>query len=154
MNLHCSQTRLSVEGAKLWFYTSMNLHCSQTTSEAVRAIVAVLYLYEFTLLSNSRSIQNTSSEVLYLYEFTLLSNDAYYMHHKTYVLYLYEFTLLSNGRRKISLILRFYTSMNLHCSQTPYLSGITDIMFYTSMNLHCSQTVRLYSMCLDSFIPL
>ena len=34
----------------------------------------VLYLYEFTLLSNSLSLHTNPLQVLYLYEFTLLSN--------------------------------------------------------------------------------
>ncbi len=80
--------------------------------------VIVLYLYEFTLLSNIKSRQPNSSKVLYLYEFTLLSNgvpdlpdiDVSYtsinLHYSQTgmptgsgggsVLYLYEFTLLSN----------------------------------------------------------
>ena len=35
---------------------------------------AVLYLYEFTLLSNSLTDVKDADRVLYLYEFTLLSN--------------------------------------------------------------------------------
>ena len=56
--------------------------------------VIVLYLYEFTLLSNSFRNSSNGGSVLYLYEFTLLSNE-YLKKFKEYeVLYLYEFTLL------------------------------------------------------------
>ena len=34
----------------------------------------VLYLYEFTLLSNMAGLPWACADVLYLYEFTLLSN--------------------------------------------------------------------------------
>ena len=37
-------------------------------------------------------------EVLYLYEFTLLSNLLFFCSSALFVLYLYEFTLLSNYR--------------------------------------------------------
>ncbi len=56
--------------------------------------VIVLYLYEFTLLSNIPKALTICLTVLYLYEFTLLSNE-YLKKFKEYeVLYLYEFTLL------------------------------------------------------------
>ena len=37
----------------------------------------VLYLYEFTLLSNYYPLDFLNHKVLYLYEFTLLSNVVY-----------------------------------------------------------------------------
>ena len=42
-------------------------------------INSVLYLYEFTLLSNGEVITKTVGAVLYLYEFTLLSNLYMYI---------------------------------------------------------------------------
>ena len=124
--------------------------------------IIVLYLYEFTLLSNGAVKYNTDYCVLYLYEFTLLSNASPNVSTASAVLYLYEFTLLSNDNicglcdvvfytsmnlhcsqtilhlcRRVS---RFYTSMNLHCSQTGTLARSIFLSFYTSMNLHCSQT--------------
>ena len=56
----------------------------------------VLYLYEFTLLSNDVVDRWLSDSVLYLYEFTLLSNESANDNACVLVLYLYEFTLLSN----------------------------------------------------------
>ena len=56
----------------------------------------VLYLYEFTLLSNDILLVFKLSDVLYLYEFTLLSNKGRSKFNTDRVLYLYEFTLLSN----------------------------------------------------------
>ena len=56
--------------------------------------------------------------VLYLYEFTLLSNDVDNTSNGQLVLYLYEFTLLSNKKLKEVLENQSYTSMNLHYSQT------------------------------------
>ena len=41
------------------------------------SLTQVLYLYEFTLLSNGSSIMYIPLVVLYLYEFTLLSNGQY-----------------------------------------------------------------------------
>ena len=58
--------------------------------------VCVLYLYEFTLLSNCSRTRKVVCSVLYLYEFTLLSNDNGHYARAYTVLYLYEFTLLSN----------------------------------------------------------
>ena len=92
----------------------------------------VLYLYEFTLLSNTVTDCPTTWNVLYLYEFTLLSND--YLRKR----YTHE----------------FYTSMNLHCSQTAENCIFRMPLFYTSMNLHCSQTLEVVSYSVSSFIPL
>ena len=81
-------------------------------------ISCVLYLYEFTLLSNDIDDVKKHMPVLYLYEFTLLSNGQYIYDGSYDVLYLYEFTLLSNQECGTPLVQGFYTSMNLHCSQT------------------------------------
>ena len=102
--------------------------------------VYVLYLYEFTLLSNGFHHYVTKDGVLYLYEFTLLSNRSTVFIKSATVLYLYEFTLLSNMFVVQSDVQKFYTSMNLHCSQTPHHIHHPALWFYTSMNLHCSQT--------------
>ena len=80
------------------------------------------------------------TSVLYLYEFTLLSNSKLPYVVYMLVLYLYEFTLLSNlsaclGKNKTS-----YTSMNLHYSQTAVMTRRVKHRSYTSMNLHYSQT--------------
>ena len=80
--------------------------------------LVVLYLYEFTLLSNGFVAKFPLLSVLYLYEFTLLSNVNIILCHSRNVLYLYEFTLLSNTVSPVLLRTPFYTSMNLHCSQT------------------------------------
>ena len=56
--------------------------------------VIVLYLYEFTLLSNIPKALTICLTVLYLYEFTLLSNSFRNSSNGGSVLYLYEFTLL------------------------------------------------------------
>ena len=56
------------------------------------------------------------------------------------VLYLYEFTLLSNLSDTATADAKFYTSMNLHYSQTICSVYVQDRKFYTSMNLHYSQT--------------
>ena len=56
--------------------------------------------------------------VLYLYEFTLLSNTGIGDNAALMVLYLYEFTLLSNDKLESILMNGSYTSMNLHYSQT------------------------------------
>ena len=101
---------------------------------------AVLYLYEFTLLSNLTICLMYISNVLYLYEFTLLSNSSSYISSPSIVLYLYEFTLLSNGSAEYTLFQRSYTSMNLHYSQTDDTSLASLYVSYTSMNLHYSQT--------------
>ena len=126
------------------FYTSMNLHCSQTLSLAYRRAFSVLYLYEFTLLSNyiwQMAINNT---VLYLYEFTLLSNVSNVqtickMFYTSMNLHCSQTCIHCRFHKK-----KFYTSMNLHCSQTSSDSLIPLIVFYTSMNLHCSQTHLLH----------
>ena len=78
----------------------------------------VLYLYEFTLLSNGVPESTLYCHVLYLYEFTLLSNNDTSLVDEINVLYLYEFTLLSNNYLKRHFRDKSYTSMNLHYSQT------------------------------------
>ena len=78
----------------------------------------VLYLYEFTLLSNLIRIAAILHFVLYLYEFTLLSNAVASSELIDCVLYLYEFTLLSNEIDEEEVNGQSYTSMNLHYSQT------------------------------------
>ena len=52
MNLHYSQTYGRVTTSRPRSYTSMNLHYSQTCKVMYIAQIHVLYLYEFTLLSN------------------------------------------------------------------------------------------------------
>ena len=74
MNLHYSQTLVYKDSEGNTSYTSMNLHYSQTTMLTLFNSVVVLYLYEFTLLSNMIPFANDRIAVLYLYEFTLLSN--------------------------------------------------------------------------------
>ena len=96
----------------LWIYIALKL-----TSDILLDI-RVLYLYEFTLLSNDLSTLGALSVVLYLYEFTLLSNIYVLCFNSLIVLYLYEFTLLSNLDHCLVITPLFYTSMNLHCSQT------------------------------------
>ena len=65
-------------------------------------------------------IASLTSSVLYLYEFTLLSNQILVANVLRFVLYLYEFTLLSNITILLLFGTKFYTSMNLHYSQTKY----------------------------------
>ena len=74
----------------LWIYITLKLIVNLHTA------INVLYLYEFTLLSNATSCHLHNFTVLYLYEFTLLSNLWSSDYFSTEVLYLYEFTLLSN----------------------------------------------------------
>ena len=100
----------------------------------------VLYLYEFTLLSNNIASIATWLLVLYLYEFTLLSNRLKQEVTRIYVLYLYEFTLLSNRHPYWIIHEKSYTSMNLHYSQTQLHIEESEDLSYTSMNLHYSQT--------------
>ena len=95
----------------------MNLHYSQTCRRSALS-PHVLYLYEFTLLSNGASCSCWVQGVLYLYEFTLLSNLDRCHTRYCLVLYLYEFTLLSNRETLINNYKMSYTSMNLHYSQT------------------------------------
>ena len=96
----------------------MNLHYSQTIPLASSICRRVLYLYEFTLLSNYSTSKKEAYIVLYLYEFTLLSNCTLVSPQAVRVLYLYEFTLLSNEYMRSRSSAEFYTSMNLHYSQT------------------------------------
>ena len=79
--------------------------------------------------------------VLYLYEFTLLSNIPKALTICLTVLYLYEFTLLSNHVFGVLSFFLSYTSMNLHYSQTSRLPSLIPNASYTSMNLHYSQTL-------------
>ena len=114
----------------------------------------VLYLYEFTLLSNYADYSLDFDTVLYLYEFTLLSNSHAVQEKSALVLYLYEFTLLSNHSRPHSHRHRSYTSMNLHYSQTGKVGEKVDAVSYTSMNLHYSQTSFAHFEYVLSLIPL
>ena len=118
MNLHYSQTTMRASLNMTQSYTSMNLHYSQTESADAKKNTTVLYLYEFTLLSNAVGGNPAVSAVLYLYEFTLLSNEVNSNQPELPVLYLYEFTLLSNNTYIRYLAGWSYTSMNLHYSQT------------------------------------
>ena len=139
MNLHYSQTVLNTGTRSNRSYTSMNLHYSQTVSGCEPYVkrliplwiyitlklspcwnssIMVLYLYEFTLLSNIYGNFGKCMVVLYLYEFTLLSNNIWVIAAADTVLYLYEFTLLSNRTSSEIVPFSSYTSMNLHYSQT------------------------------------
>ena len=90
----------------------------------------VLYLYEFTLLSNYCSFHTHCFLVLYLYEFTLLSNNVIILFNSCLVLYLYEFTLLSNAALSSAALVLSYTSMNLHYSQTCRRSALSPHVLY------------------------
>ena len=95
MNLHYSQTGVGPECSDkslipLWIYITLKL------GERFIISFPVLYLYEFTLLSNKPKSHRVRNGVLYLYEFTLLSNIPIDQDKEFVVLYLYEFTLLSN----------------------------------------------------------
>ncbi len=139
MNLHYSQTQLSpgyylICLIPLWIYTTLK----RVIVNACQ--VAVLYLYEFTLLSNGEVITKTVGAVLYPYEFTLLSNCAVCNAVLAVVLYLYEFTLLSNASsvffaNHCVLYLYEFTLLSNACSAVNIISPS-----YTSMNLHYSQT--------------
>ena len=54
MKLHYSQTELFYFRSLFLFYIPMKLHYSQTTDKHSEAILAVLYPYEITLLSNKQ----------------------------------------------------------------------------------------------------
>ena len=97
MNLHYSQTPDWQFQPPFLFYTSMNLHYSQTIYSVYAQDRKVLYLYEFTLLSN---IQRPFT---FAHRFYTSMN----LH--------YSQTALTSNRLANS----FYTSMNLHYSQTP-----------------------------------
>ena len=147
MNLHCSQTYCSMLWKAVRFYTSMNLHCSQTKLPTHSTYYIVLYLYEFTLLSNPSCTYAINPTVLYLYEFTLLSNSISRFVRQFSVLYLYEFTLLSNiqnreyGWNDVLYLYEFTLLSNM------YRLTMGRWWFYTSMNLHCSQTkASVYSL--------
>ena len=118
----------------------MNLHCSQTILVIASIAHSVLYLYEFTLLSNLTASVLSSSVVLYLYEFTLLSNGVHAWH--SWQVFYTSMNLHCSQTSTLCQVIKisFYTSMNLHCSQTTLLLCIRNLSFYTSMNLHCSQT--------------
>ena len=100
----------------------------------------VLYLYEFTLLSNTMSLplpirlsytsmnlhySQTSVAPLYIYSLSYTSMNLHYS--QTVKLSFYVF-------------LASYTSMNLHYSQTLLYVLDANVRSYTSMNLHYSQT--------------
>ena len=77
-------------------YTSMNLHYSQTSDDVYNSIVVVLYLYEFTLLSNPLFVRFLGfSGLIPLWIYITLKLDTS-LCIVEWVLYLYEFTLLSN----------------------------------------------------------
>ena len=122
--------------------------------EARPGQISVLYLYEFTLLSNSCLDISEYFFVLYLYEFTLLSNDCCYTTQRAIVLYLYEFTLLSNdnvGLCQGARVLYLY-EFTLLSNDLPLWSILIEL--YTSMNLHYSQTICGGLRIVLSFIPL
>ena len=54
MKLHYSQTAYGNQIMYSRFYIPMKLHYSQTTDKHSEAILAVLYPYEITLLSNKQ----------------------------------------------------------------------------------------------------
>ena len=117
MNLHYSQTEDRVFNLVTKFYTSMNLHCSQTAYQVQKPQTGFIPLWIYIALKR-----------------------MYQMYQMNTVLYLYEFTLLSNLMLDESSLIQFYTSMNLHYSQTNVQSSWMRLLFYTSMNLHYSQT--------------
>ena len=168
MNLHYSQTMLKIiismaSLIPLWIYITLKLIAEGLADSTVLYLYEftllsnchsswyctayVLYLYEFTLLSNAVLEANSVILVLYLYEFTLLSNSSELIAVLAFVLYLYEFTLLSNWCCDISGQCESYTSMNLHYSQTMQSEAWKKELSYTSMNLHYSQTSTLPPNC-------
>ena len=80
--------------------------------------VCVLYLYEFTLLSNLQPYP--------LYP--EMSYTSMNLHYSQTMLLIVDFPIPS------------YTSMNLHYSQTKAQTIMHVCWSYTSMNLHYSQT--------------
>ena len=96
MNLHYSQTTAVAWLSRYLSYTSMNLHYSQTPLIFARLFICLIPLWIYITLKPCRSFISRLS-VLYLYEFTLLSNLNRCHTRYCLVLYLYEFTLLSNN---------------------------------------------------------
>ena len=154
MNLHYSQTEIPITRLISQSYTSMNLHYSQTTLLDVAKSLGVLYLYEFTLLSNHIAVMSVEAMVLYLYEFTLLSNTSCLNCCLYSVLYLYEFTLLSNLLSYLSVIFGVLYLYEFTLLSNESTVRLVRIRSYTSMNLHYSQTMSVMWNCQGGLIPL
>ena len=122
-------------------YTSMNLHYSQTMEIWVSNEIGLIPLWIYITLK-PRRCYTLWLRVLYLYEFTLLSNKLFVTSTQFSVLYLYEFTLLSNPITCATEKLQSYTSMNLHYSQTFLLlmnteSSLIPLWIYITLKQGC-----------------
>ena len=96
----------------LWIYITLK---PVTSASVVLYGLIPLWIY---ITLKPTDFANKAKQVLYLYEFTLLSNLVLRSSKSFAVLYLYEFTLLSNQGKLHSGASQSYTSMNLHYSQT------------------------------------
>ena len=75
MNLHYSQTSIGVTHGIVLSYTSMNLHYSQTVKHWLTIIKCLIPLWIYITLKHPL-LCPLLCPVLYLYEFTLLSNKT------------------------------------------------------------------------------
>ena len=119
----------------LWIYITLKQHLSNCSR---RYCLIPLWIY-ITLKQNL--IWNSSLFVLYLYEFTLLSNDTVLFCSCVRSYTSMNLHYSQTGDEYGSEGSRSYTSMNLHYSQTQNNWSIINLVSYTSMNLHYSQTL-------------
>ena len=117
MNLHYSQTNKLPHIFMKLSYTSMNLHYSQTALQAPNPCRSLIPLWIYITLKPPSPLSLPHS-VLYLYEFTLLSNF-----NDDTVLPIMSYTSMNLHYSQTGNWLwgdkcRSYTSMNLHYSQT------------------------------------
>ena len=118
----------------------MNLHYSQTVPPVVILKTCVLYLYEFTLLSNF------SVHIFFVRK----SYTSMNLHYSQTICSMsfglpMSYTSMNLHYSQTNSCIMFYrhqsyTSMNLHYSQTQDCSSSLNNPSYTSMNLHYSQT--------------
>ena len=131
----------------------MNLHYSQTYKIYFSTSSSLIPLWIYITLKPSAALI-ASFSVLYLYEFTLLSNSACQLHG-----FLPSYTSMNLHYSQTKRVYKFktlgsYTSMNLHYSQTQLYSFWLFPSSYTSMNLHYSQTLLRSAPLRSGLIPL
>ena len=135
MDLHYSQTGLSIFAIRMLFHYLMDLHYSQTNGRCGNRKCGFTTLWIYTILKPNFA-GGVSVGVSLPYGFTLFSNLKLLLKQKQPVSLPYGFTLFSN-KLCIPLACReFHYLMDLHYSQTPKRKrraavGFTTLWIYT-----------------------
>ena len=118
IELHYSQTHLTIFLTIRMFYYLIELHYSQTNFSYRRPFHVFYYLIELHYSQTNGGMVSSVTVVLLPYRITLLSNPFISPIALFIVLLPYRITLLSNGICSVPIDIKFYYLIELHYSQT------------------------------------